>query len=296
MRAYLTGGKGFVGHHLERHLVDCGDEVTVTDREVDVCDFAQVAASLEESQPNVIYHLAGLAHVGESWGNPTQLLSVNVVGTGVVLAAARQVVPEATVVVVSSAEVYGKVQSADLPLTEQSKLAPASPYAASKAAAEFVAVQAAHGYAQRVIVVRPFNHIGPGQSRQFAVSAFAGRIAEAQRRGLASLKVGNLSSRRDFTDVRDVVAAYRLVATNGESGEIYNVCSGRDVAMQEVVEQLLALAGTSVALEVDPDLLRPVDVPVLRGSAARLSAATSWAPTIPLEQTLRDVLAEAQAS
>jgi len=296
MRAYLTGGQGFVGHHLARHLEASGDEVTVTDREVDVCDFDQVAASLSIAQPAVIYHLAGLAHVGESWGNPTQLLSVNVVGTGVVLAAARHVVPQATVVVVSSAEVYGKVAREDLPLTEQSPLAPASPYAASKAAAEAVAIQAAHGFSQRVIVARPFNHIGPGQSRQFAVSAFAHRIVEAQRLGAPSLKVGNLSSRRDFTDVRDVAAAYRLLAESGEAGEIYNICSGSDVSMETIVEQLLALANTSVTLEVDPDLLRPVDVPVLRGSAERLFHATHWAPTIGLEQTLREVLAEAETA
>jgi GDP-4-dehydro-6-deoxy-D-mannose reductase len=296
MRAYITGGKGFVGHHLERHLVALGDEVTVTDREVDVCNFAQVVASLERAQPSVIYHLAGLAHVGDSWGNPTQLLSVNVVGTGVVLAAARQVVPEATVIVISSAEVYGKVHEHDLPLTESSPLAPASPYAASKAAAEFVAIQAAHGFSQRVIVVRPFNHIGPGQSRQFAVSAFAHRIVEAQQQNKLSLKVGNLSSRRDFTDVRDVVAAYRLVAEFGESGEIYNVCSGSDVSMQDIVQQLLTIAGADVGLTVDPELLRPVDVPVLRGSAERLTLATGWLPKISLGQTLFDVLAEAQTS
>lgn len=296
MRAYITGGKGFVGHHLERHLLACGDEVTVTDREVDVCNFEEVASSLEAAQPEVIYHLAGLAHVGESWGNPTQLLSVNVVGTGVVLAAARQVVPSATVVVVSSAEVYGKAQERDLPLTEHSPLAPASPYAASKAAAEFVAVQAAHGFGQRVIVVRPFNHIGPGQSQQFAVSAFAHRIHEAMTEGQPTLKVGNLTSRRDFTDVRDVVAAYRLLAERGDSGEIYNVCSGVDVSMEDMVERLLALAGAHITCEVDPDLLRPVDVPVLRGSAERLRKATGWTPTILLEQTLRDVLATTEPS
>ena len=217
MRAYLTGGKGFVGHHLERHLVSCGDEVTVTDREVDVCNFDEVAASLAAAQPSAIYHLAGLAHVGDSWGNPTQLLSVNVVGTGVVLAAAREVVPNATV------------------------------------------------------------------------------IHEAMAQGQSTLKVGNLTSRRDFTDVRDVVAAYRLLVDHGASGEIYNVCSGRDVEMHDVVQQLLQLAGTSVTLEVDPELLRPVDVPVLRGSADRLKDATGWMPTISLEQTLRDVLANLAA-
>ena len=171
------------------------------------------------------------------------------------------------VLVVSSAEVYGVVAPEQLPLGEDTPTAPASPYAASKLAAEVVALQAWRGYGQPVIVVRPFNHIGPGQSPNFFVPALAKRIVEARRSGAASLRVGTLTTRRDFTDVRDVVAAYRLLIEKGAPGEVYNVCSGRDVAMSEVAAQLLELAGTDLALETDPALVRPVDVPVLRGDA-----------------------------
>jgi GDP-4-dehydro-6-deoxy-D-mannose reductase len=199
------------------------------------------------------------------------------------------------VLVVSSAEVYGVVTSEQLPLDEDNPTVPSSPYAASKLAAEAVALQAWRGYAQQVVVVRPFNHIGPGQSPNFFVPALAKRIVEARRSGGSLLRVGTLTTRRDFTDVRDVVAAYRLLMERGAPGEVYNVCSGRDVAMSDVAAQLLALAGAELTLETDPDLVRPVDVPVLRGDASKLQAATGWQPTTPLATTLADVLASWEA-
>jgi GDP-4-dehydro-6-deoxy-D-mannose reductase len=151
--------------------------------------------------------------------------------------------------------------------------------------------QAFLGHGQRVITVRPFNHIGPAQSPNFAVPALAKRIVEADRRGASTIPVGNLSARRDFTDVRDVVKAYRLLIESGEAGVVYNVCSGRDVSIREIADGLLALAGTALEFETDPSLVRPVEVPVLRGDPGRLSAATGWKAEIPLEQTLADVLA-----
>ncbi|HEX3332821.1 MAG TPA: GDP-mannose 4,6-dehydratase, partial [Acidimicrobiales bacterium] len=180
-------------------------------------------------------------------------------------------------------------------LGEATPTAPASPYAASKLAAEVVSLQAWRGYGQPVVVVRPFNHIGPGQSPNFFVPAMAKRIVEARRSGAASLRVGTLTTRRDFTDVRDVVAAYRLLIAEGIPGEVYNVCSGVDVAMSDVAAQLLALDGADLTLETDPELVRPVDVPVLRGDAALLRAATGWEPQIPLATTLADVLASWEA-
>jgi GDP-4-dehydro-6-deoxy-D-mannose reductase len=198
------------------------------------------------------------------------------------------------VLVVSSAEVYGRVQPGDLPLTEDAPLRPVSPYAASKAAAELLAVQAHLGHGLPVVRARPFNHVGPGQSPTFAVAAFAHRIVEARRTGASTLHVGNLTPRRDLTDVRDVVRAYRLLIERGVPGEVYNVCSGRDVAIEDVVRRLLELAGADLELEVDQSLLRPVDVPVLRGDGGRLHAATGWEPAIPLDETLRDVLDAAQ--
>jgi GDP-4-dehydro-6-deoxy-D-mannose reductase len=295
MRALITGGKGFVGQWLALHLKDAGDEVTVIDLETDISDGPALSRAVAEAAPEAIYHLAAMTHVGESWQNPSQVLKVNVLGTAELLAAARALPEPPIVLVVSSAEVYGVVSPAQLPLGEDTPTAPATPYAASKLAAEAIALQAWRGYGQRVIVVRPFNHIGPGQSPNFAVPALAKRIVEARKTGAASLRVGTLSTRRDFTDVRDVVVAYRLLILRGVPGTTYNVCSGRDVAISDVADQLLHLAHAGLELVIDPELVRPVDVPVLRGDASRLHAATGWIPSIPLATTLADVLASWEA-
>jgi GDP-4-dehydro-6-deoxy-D-mannose reductase len=295
MRALITGGKGFVGQWLAAHLKDCGDDVAVIDIETDVADGAALRRVMTEVTPDAVYHLAAMTHVGESWENPSQVLRVNVLGTAEILAAARSLESSVRVLVVSSAEVYGVVTPEQLPLREDTPTKPASPYAASKLAAEAVALQAWRGFGQPVVVVRPFNHIGPGQSPNFFVPALAKRIVEARRSGARSLPVGNLTTRRDFTDVRDVVVAYRLLVERGVSGTVYNVCSGRDVAMSEVARELLELSGAELTLETDPALLRPVDVPVLRGSAELLTSATGWEPRIPLATTLADVLTSWEA-
>ncbi|HEX3334059.1 MAG TPA: GDP-mannose 4,6-dehydratase [Acidimicrobiales bacterium] len=295
MRALITGGKGFVGQWLAAHLKDCGDDVAVIDIETDVADGAAVQRVMASVSPEAVYHLAAMTHVGDSWENPSLVLRVNVLGTAEVLAAARTLPTSPRVLVVSSAEVYGVVVPAQLPLGEDTPTAPSSPYAASKLAAEAVALQAWRGYEQPVVVVRPFNHIGPGQSPNFFVPALAKRIVEARRSGGRSLRVGTLTTRRDFTDVRDVVAAYRLLIAQGEPGEVYNVCSGRDVAMSEVAARLLGLAGVDLELQTDPELVRPVDVPVLRGDASKLQAVTGWEATTPLATTLADVLASWEA-
>src|SRR5277367_2287402 len=259
MRALITGGKGFVGHWLAAHLKDSGDDVVAMDIETDISNGPALRKVVAEASPEAIYHLAAMTHVGESWENPSEVLRVNVLGTAEVLAAARSLAAPPTVLVVSSAEVYGTVTPAQLPLGEDAPTAPATPYAASKLAAEAVALQAWRGYGQPVIVVRPFNHIGPGQSPNFAVPALAKRIVEARRSGATSLPVGTLTTRRDFTDVRDVVVAYRLIIEQGNPGAVYNVCSGRDVAMSEVADQLLELAHADLELVIDPALVRPVD-------------------------------------
>ena len=177
-----------------------------------------------------------------------------------------------------------------LPVSESTVVAPVTPYAASKAAAEDVALQAWRGYGQAVLVVRPFNHVGPGQAPSFAVSALARRIVEASRAGTGRLGVGTLATRRDFTDVRDVVRSYRLLIEHGQPGSIYNVCSGQDVAIAEIADRLMRIAGAELELVTDPDLLRPVDVPVLRGNPGALQRATGWKPEITLDDTLRDVI------
>jgi len=260
------------------------------DHEVDVTDAEAVAATVDAVSPEAVYHLAALANVATSWTDPGAAMRVNAIGTVNVLDAVRRAVPLATVLVTSSAEVYGNVPEDDLPITEARPLAPVTPYAASKVAAEYAAVQARLAYGVAVIRVRPFNHVGPGQSPAFVVAALAQRIVEAQRAGERSLRVGNLAARRDLTDVRDVVRAYRAMVVGGVAGDVYNVCSGRDVSIDDVARRLLRLAGAELELVADPELFRPVDVPVVRGDPGLLHAATGWEPEIDLDTTLADVL------
>lgn len=292
MRALITGAGGFVGTHLVKHLAESGDTVIETDQStdgVDITDADAVAGLLSETRPEVIYHLAGWADVGGSWAAPTTAFRVNAEGTlNVLLASVSSKVER--VLVVSSADVYGAVAERDLPIVETTPLRPVSPYAASKVAADFLGLQAFLGRGLGVLRVRAFNHLGPGQTDKFVASALASRIAHNELDGTDVLPIGNLSARRDFTDVRDVVRAYRMLVANGTPGEVYNVCSGSDTAVQELAEKLLSGASRPMRFETDESLLRPVDVPVLRGDHTKLTEATGWEPIIPLAQTLADLL------
>jgi GDP-4-dehydro-6-deoxy-D-mannose reductase len=288
MRAFVTGGSGFVGHWLQAHLEERGDVVVAPS--VDINDGTALRRAVVDARPDAIYHLAALTHVGESWSAPEETFVVNAVGTLHLLEAAREVEPFPKVLLVCSAEVYGVVAPEQLPIGEDAPLRPVTPYAVSKVAAEYLGLQAFLAHRLPVIRVRAFNHIGPGQAPNFVVSSLARQIALAERDGRAALDVGNLSPRRDFTDVRDVVRAYRLLVEAGLPGEVYNVCSGQDVAVQTVADRLLALSGVSLDLRVDPELVRDVDVQVLRGDPSRVRAVTGWAPQFSLDETLASVL------
>jgi len=290
VRALVTGANGFVGSWLTSYLRDQGDEVFGIDREVDITDGVAVRDAVVAASPDAIYHLAARAHVGESWVDPEDVLQVNAVGTLHVLEAARACSSPPRVLLTSSAEVYGAVVEEQLPVTEATPLAPVTPYAASKVAAEYLGVQAHLAYGLPVVRVRPFNHVGPGQSSSFVVAGLAARIVEAARAGSRTISVGNLEARRDLTDVRDIVRAYRLLVRSGIPGEVYNVCSGRDVAIAEIADRLLELAGAALQLVPDSELMRPVDVPVVRGDPTKLHTATGWQPELDLDTTLRDVL------
>lgn len=289
MRAFVTGASGFVGTWLCRHLEMSGDEVEAPDLSLDVRDGEAVAAAITASAPDVVYHLAGFAHVGESWSRPAEVFAVNALGTLNTLEAARRCERPPRVLLVSSAEVYGAVTN-DLPVEESAPLAPVSPYAASKVAAEYLGVQAFLGSKLDVVRLRPFNHVGPGQSDAFVVSGLARRVVAAEGKGGGSVAVGNLDPVRDFTDVRDVVRAYRLLALEGRPGEVYNVATGKGVSVREITAMLARLARVGVSFEADPKLTRPVEVPVLLGDAAKLHRATGWQPRHELEATLADVL------
>ena len=294
MRALVTGAGGFVGRHLLDHLRQAGDDVVATDRSLGGPDLAEVESwnrLLAETSPDVLYHLAGDADVGGSWNHPSETFRTNAEGTLTVLDAARAA-GVGRVVCIGSADVYGRVRAEALPIGEDHPLEPVSPYAVSKVAAEFVALQQFLGYELDVVRVRPFNHIGPGQSERFVAPAIAMRIARNEQSGDRVVTVGNVTPRRDLTDVRDVVRAYRLLAEKGESGQVYNVCSGRALAISEVCEELLTRATHPMELAPDPDLQRPVDIPVLVGDHSRLSEATGWQPEIPLSETLADLMTD----
>lgn len=290
MRALITGGGGFVGGHLSAHLAAKGDDVASVDRECDVTDLEAVRAVLTASRPEVVYHLAALTHVGDSWTNQSEFTRVNVLGTKNVLDAARSVVPDACVIFVSSSEVYGIVEERDLPLDETFRTAPANPYSSSKLEAERFAKEAHRATGQRVIIARPFNHVGPGQSTRFFVPGLVERLFEAAEEGRTEIGVGDLSTRRDFSDVRDVVRAYRLLHLHGRGGEVYNVASGHDAAVLDIAQQLRDEIAPGVDLVVDPALLRPVEVPVTRGSFDKIHDVTGWEPEIALVTSLHDVV------
>ncbi len=295
MKALVTGADGFVGRHLLAHLRASGDEAVGVDRECDVTDAESVRATLTDVRPEAIYHLAALTAVGESWAQPVEYTRVNVLGTQNVLDAASQVVPGASVVLVSSADVYGVVRPEDLPLVETFRVAPANPYASSKVEAEHVAHDAVRERAQHVVIARPFNHVGPGQSTNFVVPAIVSRLLTAVADGADEIVVGDLSTRRDFSDVRDVVRAYRLLVELGVSGEVYNIASGVDVALFDIAQQLVEAIAPRVRLVTDESLIRPIEVPVSCGSYEKLRRATKWRPTISLDTSLRDVIDEMRA-
>jgi len=253
---------------------------------------ASVLTVLESVRPEAIYHLAALTAVGASWSNPVEYTRVNVLGTQNVLDAANRAVPSARVVLVSSADVYGVVRPEDLPLVETFRVAPANPYASSKVEAEHVAHDAVRERGQGVVIARPFNHIGPGQSTDFVVPAIVNRLLQAVADGADEIVVGDLSTRRDFSDVRDVVRAYRLLIERGVSGEVYNIASGVDVGLFDIAQRLVASIAPNVRLVTDQSLIRPVEVPVSCGSYEKLFRATTWRPTITLDQSLDDVIDE----
>jgi GDP-4-dehydro-6-deoxy-D-mannose reductase len=298
MKAAVTGSSGFVGRHLVPYLRACGDDVLTIDRNgnppVDVTDAAQVRAVLRTARPDAVYHLAALSHVGRSWDSPETVFRVNALGALNVLQACADA-GVGRVLVAGSADVYGAVAEEDLPLTEEAPIRPITPYGASKAAADVLALQAFLGDGLPTLRVRAFNHTGPGQSTSMLVPGLARRVADAEQSGGSKISVGNLDVVRDLSDVRDVVRAYRLLVERGEPGEAYNVCSGRGVSVRDVAGKMLSMSDAPLEPVMDPELVRPVDVPRLVGSPDRLNAATGWTPEIELDRTLEDVLAASRA-
>jgi GDP-4-dehydro-6-deoxy-D-mannose reductase len=296
MKALVTGATGFVGPHLLAHLRACGDEIVVPGDATgafDITDRARVLEVFDEQRPEAVYHLAAWSDVGASWIDPTACLRVNVEGTANVLDAARACGVR-RVLVVGSSEEYGRVDDGGR-LREDAALRPITPYGASKVAASVLALQAWLGGGLETVRVRAFSHTGIGQSGRFVVPALARRIVDAERGGATTIPIGAREPVRDLSDVRDIVRAYRLLIERGESGEVYNVCSGAGVSIGEIADRLVARAGGRLELVVDDALVRPVDVPRLVGDPTKLVTATGWSPQHALDETLDAVLADARA-
>jgi GDP-4-dehydro-6-deoxy-D-mannose reductase len=278
-RVLVTGAGGFVGRHLHERLGD-----SFVPFEGDVLDAEALAASLRSVKPSAVVHLAAESSVGGSWENAAHVWSVNVVGTVNLLEAVRREHPGARMLFTSTGEVYGRAER--VPTPEEEPVAPISPYAASKAAAELACAQAGLD----VVVARAFNHEGPGRDERFAIGSWTRQIVRLEHEGGGSLLVGDLSAERDLTDVREVCRAYALLLDPSVPAGTYNVASGRSVAMREVAERLVGLARVPITVEQDEARLRPADIPRLAGDPSRLRAATGWEPEIPLERTLADTL------
>ena len=304
----ITGVSGFVGTHLAAALRQRGgvriygtilspDEMTAgspPEVELIVCrleDPISVEAAVRRAEPSVVYHLAAQSSVPRSLADPGGTFQTNVMGALHVLEALRRVESLRSLILVSSAEVYGTVSEADLPVGEDAALDPTNPYACSKACADFLGAQYFRTFKLPVVRIRPFNHIGPGQSKVFAASSFACQIAEIEA-GLRppQIMVGSLDAKRDFTDVRDVVQAYVLAADRCIPGEVYNLCSGRAVGMRQVLDGLLASTSSRVEIIPDPQRMRPSDIPITLGDCSKFKAATGWSPSITMGRTLNDLL------
>ena len=282
----VTGAQGFAGGHLLAQLGGRGLPV-----DVDVTDAKAVARAVAATAPAAIVHLAALSSVSASWADGGETWRVNTVGTVNVLEAVRLETPEARVLVASTGEVYGRAEL--VPTPEEAPLAPVSPYAASKAAAELASEQARRAGVD-VVVARPFQHEGPGRDERFATGSWAAQIARAEESGGGTVRVGDLSAQRDITDVRDVCHAYMLLLDPSVPAGTYNVATGHAVEMRDVLETLVGLSAAPLEIEPDPERMRPSELPVICGDASRLRAATGWAPRIPLEQTLADTLGAAR--
>ncbi len=305
MRVLVTGANGFVGRHTVHDLQQAGHVVSGFDlsspptgkpgfdlHRGDIQDKNAVNEVVAQTRPEACVHLSGLAFVPEGWLNPETLFSINLLGTMHLLEACRRLAPGARILVISSAEVYG-LRPRPRPVREDDLLDPDNPYAISKAAADQLALMYAQHHGLQIMTVRPCNHIGPGQDHHFVVASFAAQLAAiASGQAPAIIKVGNLDSRRNFTDVRDVARAYRRLLENGQPGRAYNLGSRQTVTIRAILEQLCALSGAHPVVEVDPLRYRPdTEHPAL--DTTRIETDIHWKPEIPMSATLGDILAEA---
>ena len=305
MKALIIGGAGFVGKYLLRHLSETYPwelHVTKLPQETVECEHAAVhdlnileksgiLSLLNEVSPDYIFHLAAQSSVSVSWKRPDLTVDINIKGCLNLLDAIRDSGLKPRILLIGSGEEYGHIQPDETPITENTLTRPGNIYAATKACQNMIGSIYAKAYAMDIMMVRAFNHIGPEQTPVFVVADFCKQVASIEK-GLCKpvIRVGNLSARRDFTDVRDVVKAYGLLIQKGESGETYNIGSGRAVEIRALLQQILDLSDSVITVETDPNKLRPVDIPVIEADITKVSRCTGWKPEIPLQETIRQTL------
>lgn len=312
MKALIIGGGGFVGRYLAEHLIQNlgwntvltklpSEQVEIEGCEaynLDILDKDAVEALLVRQKPDAILHLAAQSSVAYSWKNPQLTTDVNVHGCLNVLDAVRDMENYAPkILLIGSGEEYGALPAGTSLVSETTPVSPGNPYAITKLTQTLFGQLYAKAYGMQIIMVRAFNHVGPGQAPQFVVSDFCKQAAEiAAGLRAPAMYVGNLSAARDFTDVRDVVRAYGLLVQYGKAGEIYNVGSGKAVVVEDLLKQIIEKSGAKITVEVDPAKLRPIEVPVIRADITKLQRDTGWKPEITLEQTIKETLAYWKAS
>lgn len=311
-RVFLTGVTGFAGSHLVDSLLKDGNKVyglvhptsghqplpdhaNFVPISGDLTDLAGLKSAFSKAEPSLVYHLGGIASPAQSWKNPAQTLAVNAGGTANILEAAVNT-GKPKVIVVTSALLYGTLKDSDLPVDEETIPSPSHPYAVSKWTAGILTALYWRRYSLPVIEARPFNHIGPHQARGFVVPDFASQVAKISSGALEPIvRVGNLQAERDFTDVRDIVRAYRMLSESGSPGESYLVCSGASVSIQQILDTLIKISGIKVEVVKDPDRYLPLEIPVIYGNNAKIARQTGWQPTISLGQSLSDAYSEWRA-
>lgn len=296
-KALITGSQGFVGHYLRRELEEHGYAVTGLDLKTgdsvivaDLLDGDVAKTIIAQEQPDMIFHLAGQANVRKSWELPRMTVELNVNAAINLMEAVRHEKPGCRMVLVGSSDQYGHLGEAGKLVSETLATHPQTPYAVSKKAQEEMAEVYVKAYGLNISMTRSFNHAGAGQGKGFLIPDFASGIAAVERREQQSLRVGNLTARRDFTHVRDVVRAYRLIAEQGQAGEVYNVGSGITYSAQEILDKLCDLARCPISVEQDPAKLRPSDTPVICCDHSKLTAHTGWEPTISIDEILQEVM------
>lgn len=305
-RALIIGAAGFVGSYLAKELLTnhnmdvyatklSHEQLEIADANIydlNILDKDEIISLLYKIRPDYIFHLAAQSSVSVAWKNPGLTVDINVKGCVNLLDAVRELYYKPAVLLIGSGEEYGHIKADEVPINEENHLRPGNIYAATKVCQNMIAAIYSQAYDMNLIMVRAFNHIGPGQSPIFVVSDFCKQVAEIEKGiNTPTIYVGNLEAKRDFTDVRDVVRAYALLIQYGKAGETYNVGSGHAYGIREILDLIVSLSNVEIEIETDSNKIRPVDVPIIEADITKLNDVAGWSPAISLEQTIKETLA-----